>query len=259
MIIKNNLRPTLTRTNSRFRGPTELSKYSNYILETVHDLKLLGSVLDRNEFIHGHRGQTDFIKDNFVAYVGGGEQITSNINTAATLYTPGKPVFDSLDLMDSNWTAYNGCTKTAFQDKIRLQSDGLLDPAGIGIEKQVEEGDVIYIRMGVRLLSGNGSAFTIGSHNINQNEGDVKRFKIPQNGSTIYVDKRLYCKHREPITINIDVQNVPDVLQETAVEIFNVEIKYMSENSLTVAPTNTVVKSQINNLESNIKNIINNI
>ena len=259
MIIKPNLKPTLTRTNSRFRGPTELGKYTNFILESVHDLKLLGSVMDRNEFVYGHRGQTDYIKDNFVAYVGGNAPITANINTASTLYTPGEDVFQAINLMDSTWTTNNGCSKTKTTNGVKLSTTGLLDPSGIATTKYVEEGDIIYIRMGVKFISGDNTAFTIGSRNINRGEGDLKRFKIPQNGSTIYVDKRLYCKHREPITINIDVHNVPDVLKATAVEVFDIEIKYMSENSLTVEPINTNVKSKINNLEDNIRNIMNNI
>lgn len=259
MIIKNNLRPTTIRTNSRFRGPTELEKYANFVLESVHDLKLLGGVMDRNEFVDGHRGQTDYIDDNFVAYVGGGTPITANINTASTIYSPLGDVFQNVDPKSVDWTSYNGCTKTATTTGVRLVGDGLLQPAGIQIQKYVEEGEILYVRMGVKLISGDGTAFTIGSHDINQGEGDLKKIKLPSNGSIIYVDKRLYCKHREPITINIDVYNLPDMLRPATVEVFDVEIKYLSEEKVTVVPTNTVIKSQINALENKIKNIINNI
>ena len=258
MIIKNHLRPTTIRTNSRFRGPTELDKYANFILETVHDLKLLGSVMDRNDFIDGHRGHTDFIDDNFTAYVGGGAPITSNIETASTLYNPIGDVLDSTDLMNTIWVARNGCTKTKTSTGVKLTGDGLLDQAGVAATKYVEEGDIIFLRMGVRLLSGDGSAFAIGSHDINQGEGDMKKVKLPQNGSTIYVDKRLYCKHREPITINIDVYHLPDMLRAATVEVFDVEVKYLREHHVTVEPTNTVIKSQINALENKIRNIMNN-
>jgi hypothetical protein len=258
MIIKNNLRPTTIRTNSRFRGPTELEKYSNFILETVHDLKLLGSVMDRNDFIDGDKGHTDFIDDNFIAYVSGGTPIRANVNTASTLYSPIGNVFDEVNLIENTWTTYGGCTKAQVLDGVRLIGDGLLQPAGVGIQKYVEEGDIIYLRMGVKLISGNGSAFTIGSHNINQGDGDTKKIQLPQNGSIIYVDKRLYCKHREPITINIDVYNLPETLTPATVEISNVEIKYLREEQVNVLPTNTVIKSKINVIESKIDNIINN-
>lgn len=259
MIIKNHLRPTAIKTNARFRGPTELEKYSNFILETTHDLKLLGSVMDRNDFVEGHRGQTDFIRDNLAAYINGGAPLTTRLSTAATLAHPTGSVFGSVDLTQVDWTPYGGCQKAGIDGGVRLTTTGLQDPSGVANQKYVEEGDILYIRMGVRLLSGDGRAFSVGSHDINQGEGDLTKFEIPANGSTIYIDKRLYCRHREPISINIDVHNLPDVLVATAVEVFDVDVQYLSENHLTVQPVDTVVKSKINNLESTIKNIINNI
>jgi hypothetical protein len=49
------------------------------------------------------------------------------------------------------------------------------------------------------------------------------------------------------------------MLQPATVEISSVEIKYMTEEPMTVQPTNTVIKSRINDLENKINNIINNI
>lgn len=259
MIIKNHLRPTTIRTNSRFRGPTELGKYTNFILESVHDMKLLGSVMDRNEFIEGHKGQTDYIQDNFVSYVNGGRPITSNIQTASTLYSPGKDVFDEVDLMSTDWTASTGCTKSTGEEGVVLTAQGVYDPEGIARQLYVEEGDIIYIRVGVRVLSGETTTFTLGSHDMNQGEGDIKKFEIPKNGSTIYVDKRLYCKHREPISINIDVHNVPDILEDVTVEVVAIQICYLSENQVTVQPVNTIMKSKVNTLQDQIKNMINNV
>ena len=259
MIIKNNLRPTAIRTNSRFRGPTELNNYSNFILETIHDLKLLGSVMDRNDFVEGHKGHTDFIDDNFAAYVSGNAPIVANINTASTLCSPVGTAIPDVNLLQTNWAAYGQCQKTGTKEKPILTSPGLLDPCGVGYQKLVEEGDIIYIRMGVKWLSGNNTAFSLGSQNINRNEGDMTRYEISKNGSTNYIDKRLYCKHREPITINIDVHNLPGALSPASFELSDIQILYLSENRLTVEPIDIVVKSRINNLESNIQNIINNL
>lgn len=259
MILKNHLRPTAIKTNARFRGPTELEKYSNFVLETAHDLKLLGSVMDRNDFVAGHRGHTDFIQDNFAAYVNGGAPITAHVSTATTIAHPTGSVFGDVDLLDSNWATYGGCQKTASPEGVRLTSPGLQDPAGIANQKYVEEGDILYVRLGVRLLAGSGAAFSLGSHDINQGEGDMTKFEIPENGSTIYIDKRLYCRHREPISVNIDVHNVPAVLQGATVEVVDVDVQYLSENHLTVQPVDTVVKAKMNTLESTIRNIINNI
>lgn len=259
MIIKNNLRPTAIRTNSRFRGPTELEKYTNFVLETVHDLKLLGSVMDRNDFVQGHKGQTDFINDNFTALVTGGTTITSNVDTASTIYHPIGDVFEEINLVDNNWSEYGECQRFETQNGIQLHTNGLLDPSGIATQKYVEEGDILYIRVGVKYVSGDHDSFSLGSHDIGQGEGDITKYKLPQNGTIIYLDKRLYCKHREPISINIDVNNLPDFLEPTTVEITSIEIKYLREDKVKVQPVDTVVKSKINNLDSKLRNIINNI
>lgn len=259
MKLKTHLRPTLLRTNSRFRGPSELNKYSNFILESVHDMKLLGSFMDRNEYIPGHKGQVDFIQENFSSYISGEGVITSRVNTATTVSHALRDVFDNLDLMNYEWTPYGGCSRVKSASGVILNSTGMLDPSGIQAQKYAEEGDIIYIRVGLKVLSGNITGFALGSYNINQGEGDISRYKIPKNGSIIYVDKRLYCKHREPVSLNIDVHNVPDVLAAASVEVVSAEVKYFSENGLVVQPTDLVIKSQINNLEDRIRNIINNL
>ena len=265
MIIKYQMRPTTIRTNSRFRGPTETEKYANFALESVHDMKFLGSVMDRNDFVDGSRGHTDFIDDNFAAYVSGGAEIVSNINTASMLTSPlgdliARDATGYVNLMDNTvWSTANGCTATLSPTGVQLASTGLQDPAGILSVQQVKPGDIIYIRMGVKLISGDNTSFAIGSHNINQNEGDIKKFTLPSNGTTIYIDKRLYCKHREPISINIDVQNTPSHLEATTVEITDLEVRYIMEDNVTVLPVNIVLKSKLNSLESDIENIINNI
>lgn len=260
MYIRYERRPSLIRTNSRFRGPTERNKYTNFVLETVHDLKLLGSIMDRNEYIPGHRGHTDFIQDNFVAYFSGeGRPITANIGSAAQLLHPKESVFENLNLMSADWVSYGNCVKATTNRGISLESNGTIDPSGIRAQIPVEEGDIIFMRMGVRLLSGDGSSFTIGSHSINQGEIDVKKFEIPSNGTTIYVDKRLYCKHRELISLNIDVHYLPATLKPAKVEIIDVEIRRISEYRLTVQPINTEIKSRINKLEDQIHNLIRNL
>lgn len=260
MYIKYERRPSLIRTNSRYRGPTERDKYTNFILETVHDLKLLGAIMDRNEYVPGHRGHTDFIQDNFAAYFSGeGKPITANISSASRLLHVKDNVFDELDLMSPQWATYGSCIRASTANGVSLESPGLSDPSGIKTQIEVQEGDIIYLRMGVKLLSGDGSAFTIGSHNINQGEIDIKKIEIPSKGTTIFVDKWLYCKHREVIEINIDVHYLPTTLNPAKVEVFDVEIRYMTDHPLTIQPINTEIKSRVNTLEDRIKNMIRNL
>lgn len=259
MIIKDKWQPTMIRRNARYRGPTELNKYGNLIQEAVHDMKMLGSIMDRNDYAK-REGHSDFIRNNFSKYVGGGEgTILSNTPTASTLCHPFRDVEIPTDLSNQSWVSYGSASKAVVGGKVHLSSDGSVDPSGVRNELMVEEGDIIYIRVGVRLLSGDGSAFTIGSENINQGEGDFTSYELNENGSIIYVDKRLYCDQREPIIVNIDLHRIPDNLSSVSVEIESVEMKYMTEAKLGLQPINTEMKSRINVLKDKMENAMKNV
>jgi hypothetical protein len=265
MIIREEKRPTMMKTNSRYRGMTEREKYGNYVGEAIHDLRLLGKLMHGDEIMEEY-GQEYNIKDNFSTYVTGeGDVLKSNIETATKLCGSLDDIKSGSDnianLIPSNaWSAYGGCTKTETSNGISLASDGFFGASGIGNQVSVEEGQIIYIRMaikktGVSLVED----FAIGSTDINQGQGDITKFKIPENGSTIYIDKRLYCMHREPVTLSIDVQHMPEELGEPEVEISEVEIKYMTENNMSIGSLDGEVKPRINLLEDQIKNIIKNL
>lgn len=265
MIIRNQLRPTMIKTNSRYRGMTEREKYSNYVGETIHDLRLLGKVLFGDELTRTY-GHEFNIKDNLASYVTGeGEHTKSNIPTATTLYgTTGDVKVGGNKLAElvpsATWVAYGGCTKNTSPSGITLESDGAFGVSGIGTTLNVEEGQIIYVRMAVKNIGTEpADYFAIGSTDINQGKGDTEKYKIPQNGSIIYIDKRLYCSHREPITLSIDVQNLPDTLHSPKVEISEIEIKYMTENKMTLGSLDGVIKPKINLLESKVENIIKNL
>lgn len=252
------IQPTIIRKNARFRGPTGLSDYSNYLLETIHDMKLLGGTMDRNENIPGHRGQSDHIKDNLKAYLHGDAAITASVDSATVLFHVTEPVQKNMDIMSTDWADYGSVERSSLQvPGALLSSPGLLDPAGVSTQLIGEEGDIFYLRMKVVHKSGNTLGFSIGSHNINYGEGDMERKTISQNSTTNYVDKRLYCKHRGPFTVNIDVHNLPDFLEPGAVEISELSIHYAEEHHLSVSPVDTEIKSRVNQLESKLKNIIN--
>lgn len=261
MIIKNQLRPTMIRTNSRFRGPTEIVKFTNFVQEAAHDIKLLANVMDGNDFLKKD-GHTDFIYNNFAKLVNGTDEgIHANSPSVATLCRPTDNVFKNLNLLSSDWIAYGSCVRTGANDIYQLESPGLLDPSGISTELMVDAGQVIYIRMAVRLLEGDTTSFSLGSDNITNGteKGDIKRFILPQNGSTIYVDKRLYCQHRESINLNIDVHRLPHNLQAAKVEVSNVEIRYMTENNVLLQPSNGVLKPRVDLLHDKIDSIVTNM
>lgn len=261
MIIKNQLRPTMIRTNSRHRGPTELMKFTNFVQEAVHDMTLLANTMDGNDQLRKD-GHSDFIYNNFAKLVSGTDEgIAANAPSASTLCHPTNNVFKNLNLLGSEWATYGNATISGSDGVYQLYSPGTSDPAGISTQLLAETGDIIYIRMAVRLLSGDTQSFSIGSENITSGteKGSIKSFSIPQNGSTIYIDKRLYCQQRETINLNIDVHRLPDVLQETQVEISSVEIKYMTENNVALESSNGSLKPKIDSLSDKMKSIITNV
>lgn len=265
MIIRDELKPTMMRTNARYRGITEREKYSNFMGEAIHDLRLLGKVM-HGDAQTGTYGQEFSIRDNLSSYITGeGPHIKSNIATATALYgTTGDVKAEGQKLGDllpsPSWVPYGGCTKSETEKGTQLASDGAFGISGVGAMLDVEEGQIIYMRMAVRKIGSIAvDHFSLGSDDINQGQGDTTKYKIPENGSTIYIDKRLYCTHREPVTLAINVQYMPDTLQSPVVEISEVEIKYMTENRMSLAALDEEIKPRINLLESKVENIIKNL
>ena len=65
------LKPSLIKTNARYRGPTELDKYLNSIHETVHDLRLLARTIDSNGRSLTDIGHREAIYSNMAYCVNG--------------------------------------------------------------------------------------------------------------------------------------------------------------------------------------------
>jgi hypothetical protein len=80
------LKPSLIRTNARYRGPTELEKHINMTHEVLHDLRLLCYKVDSNENDPTSIGQAEAIRDNAVYYITGRQGKTMiHVPTATTL------------------------------------------------------------------------------------------------------------------------------------------------------------------------------
>jgi hypothetical protein len=252
-------RSSITRTNARYRGASELDKYMNFIHEATHDIKIIGNILDRNEFVFNYaKGQTDFINENMSMYYNGnGAVITSNINTASQLTVQRDSLAGNVDLQGSDWTVYGGCTKSGTTPIPILTSDGSADPSGLAKTVTVTEGQVVYIRLQVAKTSGAAHHFTIGSANINNNLGSFSTFDLPSDGSSIYIGHFIYCQHKEAITINIDVARGGQAAG--VITIKDLSITLVEQSNMKLQPLNTGLKARLNILEEKAKNILNNL
>jgi hypothetical protein len=251
-------RPSMIRSNARFRGPTETIKYGNTVNETLHDIKLLGKWIDRDEFIFSlTRGQTDFIRDNFAAYFSGDKvTITSSTSTAADLFRQGEAVLPDIKLSDSRWVVYGGCVKGTTSTGYSLYSPGTSSPSGVQTTINVQEGQILYLRMKATGSQGSPLGFTIGSRNVNQGEGILVE-QVLDDGD--YYGVYITCLHKEDITINIDLYTTGSNLPEVKIDFSDISLTYVERNPYHLQPINSSIKSQINILDEEIQNIIDNL
>jgi hypothetical protein len=229
------------------------------INEALHDIKLLGKVMDMDNFIFAlSRGQSNFIYDNLVAYFSGEDrELHANIHSATVLISNEGIAVENTDLMSSDWTTYGNLTRSSDAGVVTLNSNNNNDPCGVSYSLNVQEGDVIYIRAFAKRTAGIINNFAIGSSNVNQGLGSTSRFVIDDKGE--YVGHFIECQHKETITINIDANNGASTANTGQVAISDLSISYVNRSELYLQPLNTEMKSRVNVLESEIQNIINNM
>lgn len=256
------LTSSVLRTNARFRGPTELNQYINLVNETVHDMKILGTILDRDDFIFSYeRGQTDFIEDNMLLYFSGFSgfmsSITSSIDTAGTLVKQGNPFIENVDLLAPEWLLYGECLRGGTSQKTTLASPNTTTPSGISHAIEVQEGQNIMIRMAVRNITGESNDITIGSQDINNGAGSTKKFVVKNSYGPTYISHVIEPKHKGNITLSLEVKNSVSGIGK--VEIEELSVTLLEKEKVSLQPLNRTMKSRVNALSSEIKNIINNL
>jgi hypothetical protein len=227
--------------------------------EVAHDISLLARKLDRNEFIFQlERGQSDFIKDNMAVYFNGENRpLTSNVGSAVKLIELQDPTPVVTDLVNTAWVAYGGCVKGGNASERTLESPGTQNPSGVGTTLTVVEGQVIYIRMKVRKISGTGTTLTLGSVDVNNGEGFLTPVTLPSDGSTIYIGVMVECKHKESITLNVDLARGANTT--LTVGISDLTVSNLEIDNLHLQASNGTLKQRINILQDEIENIMNNL
>lgn len=256
MRIKKVFKPSFHKANARYRGVTEHAQYTNFLLESVHDIFLLANIKTGNQKVDlkGHESE---IHDNFVSIMTGDTEVgKSNLFTASTLNKINKDRDMPIPTLE-NWSPVNGCTRTQIGDVFRLKSDGLLDPVGLYTTLYVEPGDSIYIRLKVK--SGSGAEdFSFGSNNMRQGPttvGDTKKVSIEKDADFVVLDYVLRAKYAEAVSININVHEAPATLTPDEVEIKDLEIYYIDESEANVSSYHTIIKPKMNELEEKINSI----
>lgn len=103
MIIEKKYKPSFHKANALYRGVTEHSQYTNFVLESAHDLLKIGHITTGNEVtdIKGHESE---MYDNFVSIMTGDSELgKSNLFTASSLQKVDQEI-DITVLKPSNLT-----------------------------------------------------------------------------------------------------------------------------------------------------------
>lgn len=254
MIIQQKHRPTFHKANARYRGVTELGQYSNFVLESAHD------ILRLNHLIYGNKnkevnGQLNDIEDNFRAIVSGDREVSKvNLFTAATLNKIDEPITVP-DL--ENWNQLNECIVKKTDDGVILESKGLVGTVGIYTPIYVQSGQKIYIRLKVKSKSG-APTFTIGSANIRtgpSSTGATKTTPVPQNDEYLLIDYIIPCKYTETIHLNINIHHLPQFLKQEEVEIKDFEIYYLDSKEISLKSYEEDIKPTLNAMNTQLKSI----
>lgn len=254
MFIEKRHKPTFHKANARYRGVTELGQYSNFILESAHDIVHLNHLISGNEK-KGVVGQLNEIENNFRAITSGDREVAkSNVFTASTLNKVGEAI--DIPALE-NWSPLNKCAIVKTDTSVILESKGLVDPVGIHTPLYVQPGQLIYIRLKVKSATG-APTFTIGSSDIRTGpteSGILKTFSIPKNNDYLLIDFVLPCKYSETINLAINIHQTPDELKAESVEIKDFEIHYLESRDVSVKSYREEIKPMLNAMNKQLYSI----
>jgi len=252
MKLEKQWKPSGAIANARYRGVTDLAQYSNFILETVHDMNLLSHLLTGNEKTNtlGHEKE---IEDNYISLFNGDVSPASyNSFTASNICKVDRNRPVALPALDQ-WEKINGCTVSKSGTAYTLTSNGQLDPCGIRTGLFVMPGDVIYIRLKIKTTTSGGvKGFAFGSQNLNNGAGSLKKMDVSVTNDGFFVDYRLYCMSQETVFLNLYVHNQPSVLKAQSIEIQSMECFYANEVPVGVTPLNGELKRDLNEMRETI-------
>jgi hypothetical protein len=237
-------KPSGTKANARYRGVTDLEQYSNFVLESAHDMTLLSHVLTGNEKT-GVPGHEKAIQDNYIALFNGGvSPVAYDSFTASTLVrlNRNKPI--AIPAIET-WQSVGGASVVKTSAGYQINSPGTYSTAGIHTSLYVSPGDIICIRLRAQtntdLLD-----FSIGSDNLN-GIGSLQKFPIKTDTYGFYVDYRLYCRNHETIFLSIYLHDKPATTPVACSAIISdVGLYYADEVPVSLAPLNGELKTDLN-------------
>ena len=243
-------KPSSTKANARYRGVTDLNQYSNFVLESAHDMTLLSHIMTGNAStnVPGHEKA---VTDNYVALFNGGvSPVMYDSFTASTLMKVNKKSKLKTPADLTTWESIGNCSVSAITGGYRLSSPGTASSCGIRTPITVYSGQILSLRLRAKTAQALND-FVIGSENLND-IGSLKKFPIKASSYGYFVDYRLYCKNHETIYINLYVHQTPTSVVASSVELLNIEFCYGEELPVSLIPLNGDLKTDLNQMRETL-------
>lgn len=257
MRLKKKHKPSFHKANARYRGVTELNQYTNFVLESAHDLLLLSHITTGNEAtsIKGHKKE---MYENFVSVTTGDSGVgKANVHTASTLKRINHSLNVDVPKDLGDWIPLNGCEINKAGGGYRLSSNAWDDTIGMYATLFAEPGEKFYIRLKAKSATG-ASDFSFGSNNIRtgpQTKGDTRKVSLEAGADYVTLDYVITAKYTEAIHININVHQDPEFLKETTVDIKDLEVYYIEERPIHLSSLDGLVKPKLDEIEEQINSI----
>lgn len=246
MRIEKKFRHSIEKKVAPYRGVSEQTDFVNTTLEILHDMLEIA-------LASGDKGHAEEIRGRMKVLVAGGEgDFRSNIYQVGRIAKTEAIEIPS-DLR--TWTKSGGVSVVEGMDGYVISEEGLLDPAGITWNIDVEAGDELMMVLHVKGLTGKTDEVMFGATRINMGEESLKKVNATKDSSGVYVDKRLYCQQRETVEIGVFLHRIPETLAAGSIEIMEMSVWKISSTEVSMKGIETESKTEMMHLREHIESM----
>jgi len=246
MRLEKKHRHSIEKKNAPYRGVSGKEDFVNGTMEVIHDLVDIAN-------ISGEKGHRKIIQDRMDLLVSGeGGGLESRLYQTGRICRVEESNW-STDL--TTWQRVNNTTVTKNGKTFIVSEGGLLDPAGIRLGIDVQPGDVYMLSMKIRPLTGKVDEIKWGASRINLGNKELETLNLTGKSTGVYVDKRLYCQHREQMEIALYLHDLPTTLAATSVEISDFHIYRVYEEEIRLKGLEMESKVELEEMSQEIKSL----
>lgn len=246
MRMEKRYRHSVERKNAPYRGVSENGDFVNTSLEVLHDMLELA-------LVSGDQGHAEELRGRMRVLVAGEDgDIRSNLAQVGRICKT-EVVDVPMDL--TTWSRHGGVSVTSTADGYELSEQGLLDPAGITWNVDVEAGDELLVSMKARALSGKTDEVMLGATRINLGQESLEKIDVGGISSGVYVDKRLYCQQRETVELGVFLHRLPDTLAAGSIVIEELTVHRILSGEVTMKGIETESKTEMRDIRETLDSL----